>query len=136
MRMTLKARIFIDVLQQVIKKDGFGTNKMTCRDTVSSEYSDECKSIEEYREYGKARAIEKGHWSEEDRYKLNELFISKYINEKAWNEVAEAKKWLVDNGYLRQYEQSRHNGGMVVTYTGVTEKGWSIANKYLALIKR
>lgn len=133
--MTLKARVFIDVLQQVIKKDGFGTNKMTCRDNVSSEYSDECKSIEEYREYGKAKAIEKGHWKDDDTYKMNELFISKYINEKAWNEVAEAKKWLVDNGYLREYKQSRHNGGMVVTYTGVTEKGWSVANKYLMLVK-
>lgn len=134
--MTLKARIFIDVLQQVIKKDGFGTNKMTCRNNVSSEYADECMLIEEYREYGKAKAIEKGSWSDNDIYKLNEFYASRYIIEKARNEVAEAKKWLVDNGYLRQYEQSRHNGGMVVTYTGVTEKGWSIANKYLALIKK
>lgn len=133
--MTLKARIFIDVLQQVIKKDGFGTNKMTCRNNVSSEYSDECKSIEEYREYGKAKAIEKGNWKDDDTYKLNELFISKYINEKAHNEVAEAKKWLVDNGYLKEYKQSRYDGRMIVTYTGITPKGWTIANKYLALIK-
>ena len=134
--MTLKARVFIDVLQQVIKKDGFGTNKMTCRDNVSSEYADECKLIEEYREYGKAKAIEKGHWREADEYRLNEVSIAIYIIEKACNEVDEAKKWLVDNGYLRQYEQSRHNGGMIVTYTGITEKGWAIANKYLALIKK
>lgn len=133
--MTLKARIFIDVLQQVIKKDGFGTNKMTCRDNVSSEYSDECKSIKEYREYGKAKAIAEGHWNDGDIYRLNELFVSKYVFEKAYNEVAEAKKWLVDNGYLKEYKQSRHNGGMIVTYTGVTPKGWAVANKYLSLIK-
>lgn len=133
--MTLKARIFIDVLQQVIKKDGFGTNKMTCRDNVSSEYSDECKSIEEYREYGKAKAIAEGHWTDGDIYRMNELFISKYVSEKARNEVAEAKKWLVDNGYLKEYKQSRHGGSMIVTYTGLTPKGWAVANRYLALIK-
>lgn len=50
-------------------------------------------------------------------------------------EAFEARNWLVENGFLFINDYSKHNGGMTVHYTGVTNKGWEVAPKYLALVK-
>ena len=48
--------------------------------------------------------------------------------------MQEAKKWLIDNGYLFQKSYTKYNGKMKVVYTGVTNKGWKVAPKYLKLV--
>ena len=63
--------------------------------------------------------------------------------ERLWDEVSAADKWLLANGYIREYSFSTHNtvagtGGRVLcnfrhyTKYGLTEKGWAVAAKYMA----
>lgn len=60
--------------------------------------------------------------------------------EKIWEDVAAADKWLMDNGYIREYSFGTHSTvagtGVLCNFRhytkyGLTEKGWAVARKYL-----
>ena len=51
-------------------------------------------------------------------------------------EIGEAHRWLLDNGYIRDFSYVHRMSTRVVRYgerkfIGLTEKGWAVAEKYL-----
>lgn len=120
----LKSRVFIYYLQNV--RGSRTTNKF------SIDFIDEVER-EGYTNAARAKLVA--------RY--GEEFVSQwgcFVKSEAEimldSEALEARKWLVENGYLFQNIQSKYNGRMTVYWTGVTKKGWEVASKYLALIGR
>lgn len=112
--MTSKAFIFISVVEEIINKHGFGSNKM----------------VEElYTRNPEGWMRNTGHTKDE------------YYKESIYAQDLEE---LIELGYLRTYETansytkhySRVSSKTSFTsknYIGVTKEGWEIANKYLAL---
>lgn len=110
--MTLTGKVFKAYAEEILKRHGFGSGKMV-------------KSGEPLMDvYTKLdQMISRGNGKEEalQQYK----------------EMADAEKWLLDNGYLKEYTKSfRVNYGIVGRnrinqYIGLTDKGWAVADKYL-----
>lgn len=119
----LKSRVFIYYLQNV--KGNQTTNKF------SIDYIDEA---------------EKDKYMAAASEKLSAKYSKEFLSRNKWaikseasimldNDAFEARQWLIDNGYLFQNTSKKHNGQMTVYWTGVTEKGWDVAPKYLALVE-
>lgn len=147
MELGLKARAFIYYLQNTEK------GKSTCKfridflnDAEKDEYTkkayekikarnlefekdlvdwDDAEDVAEYEELLKTYTIPKSQmWMVKSEA---EIMLDR--------DAHEAIDWLIQNGYLFRNDYSKHNGGMTVHYTGVTEKGWKVAPMYLKLVK-
>ena len=109
----IKSRVFIDLLNQIPK----GSAKMTCKCNVFSEIADERKAENEELKIAVDR--------------MDRFFICCNIDKEADKDIEEARKWLVLNGYVREWQQEGKKG--TVHFFGITEKGWLVADKYLRL---
>lgn len=118
----IKSRVFIYYLQNV------SGNKMTNKFNI--DFSNE---EEKFAYYKMART--------KLATKYGEVFINQFPNFVASearkmldNDACNARQWLIDNGYLFQNNYTKYDGQMVVRYIGVTQSGWKVAPKYLALV--
>ena len=113
--MTLTGKIFKAYAEEIVKQHGFGSGKMVRKDEPQFLW-------EEYRKLDQIIS-----WGRGDK----EEALREY------SELAAAEKWLLDNGYLKEYTRLYHvNYGIVgrtrgTTYIGLTDKGWAVADKYL-----
>lgn len=130
--MTITGKVFKAYAEAVIAKHGFGSNKMVRED------SPEFISNEIMRGQ---RLVSKRTWAR------NSLSITEEEAEAAerageegeriWTELKNAEKWLIENGYLREYSwvavnaAHHHFVDRSGDCIGLTAKGWAVANKYL-----
>lgn len=115
----MKSRVFIYYITTL-------TGKQTTCKCIKLDKAD----AEKYVEIAKEK-LTKRFGREPQRWMLNaESAIM------ADEEAEEARTWLVANGYLFENVCEKYNGGMKITYTGVTRKGWEVAPKYLALVNK
>lgn len=119
----LKSRVFIYYLQNV--KGNQTTNKFGIEFVSEEEKA-------RYYEAARAKLVSKHG----ERF-VNQFgcFVKSEAEIMLDDEAFEARQWLIDNGYLFQNTQSKHNGQMTVYWTGVTKKGWEVAPKYLAMVE-
>lgn len=116
--MTTAGKIFKAYAEAIVKKHGFGSSKMV--------------------------KTEDARWLSSEMTKLSQMIAwdqDKEAAKKALNDLGEAGKWLIQNGWLRkrdaQCSRSTRYGSYVKHYTvtveyyGLTEKGWAVAQKYL-----
>ena len=109
--MTTTGKVFKAYAAAVVDAHGFGSNKMVRRG------SPEFIGTEEMRAQ---RLIDRGAVEEGTHI---------------FREIGEAYKWLMSNGYLREYvamyEKSHGRRYGFKTNVGLTAKGWAVARKYL-----
>ena len=117
--MTVTGKIFKSYAEAIIAQHGFGSKKMI-RNWSTDFFTERKAEVE---------TLINGHADDSPESKKGlELY------EEMWN----GEKFLLDNGYLRQYQPEwwgwknrryvKHHGSV---YIGLTEKGWAIANKYV-----
>lgn len=125
--MTIKQRVFLDIIEQV----PYGSNKMAKQDNVVGAYIEELKQDAE----AMAQAVAAAEKKFNRKYDLNDSFdrwsVVCEINSRAYAEVREARKWLVEAGYIREWTTKARFGN--ATYHGLTAKGWAVADRYIAL---
>lgn len=127
--MTNKGKIFKAYAEEIVKRYGFGSKKMVANGDTKF-LRDKYSKLDQIISWGRGN---------------KEEALQEY------KELAAAEKWLLDNGYLRQYESqtSRTNTMKVWTgskfvpgykvdvntkrFIGLTEKGWDVAHKYLII---
>lgn len=119
----LKAQVFIDILKQV----PLNSNKTTYKCFVEGNH-------DKFTEQQAIDSVKERCGFDPSEKDINKWMITSERSVLASREVDEARKWLVDNGYLFQYK-AKNYGGLVYTNTGVTKKGWKVAPKYLKLIE-
>ena len=125
--MTIKQRVFLDIIKQV----PYGSNKMAKRDNVVDAYIEELKQDAE----AMAQAVAAAEKKFNRKLNLDDSFDRWIavceINERAYGETREARKWLAEAGYIREWTTKARFG--YATYHGLTDKGWAVADRYIAL---
>ena len=133
--MTIAGQIFKGYAEAIVSRYGFGSNKMV--------FQWDNKRRDELEMKGQ-RLVDKGTHAKNSfsilASELEDALASEKEGLKLWDEMMAADKWLLENGYIREYSFSTHNtvaGTNVLcnfrhyTKYGLTKKGWSVANKYL-----
>lgn len=117
--MTITGQVFKSYAEAIIAQHGFGSNKMV-KNWSPNFFTERKAQI--------AELINNHPDDSEESKKGMELY------EEMWN----GEKFLLDNGYLRQYQPEymtwqnkrrvKKHGSV---YIGLTDKGWAVANKYV-----
>lgn len=132
MEMTMRGKVFAAYAEAIAQKHGFGSGKMV--EQGSPAYIN--------REIMRGqRLVDRATWANEKTSILLEEYEAAMAGKeeglRLWDELAAAEKWLIENGWLRTYnaECSRSRGRrhwtVMVTYCGLTDKGWAVARKYI-----
>lgn len=130
--MTITGQVFKGYAEAIVARHGFGSNKM-----VSAEKNERRRAIVMR---GQRLVDKRTHARNAISILLADAEAAEESGaegERLWKELAAAENWLVGNGWLRTYgaECSRSRGRrrwtVLVTYYGLTAKGWAVARKYL-----
>ena len=130
--MTTTGKVFRAYAEAIVRAYGFGSNKMV------RQGSPEYISRETMRGQ---RLLNRAQWANEKTSILLEEYEAAMAGKeeglRIWDELAAAEKWLIANGWLRTYDaecsrsRGRRHWTVLVTYYGLTAKGWAVARKYL-----
>lgn len=127
--LNLKQRVFIDVIEHV----PYGSNKMTSGTRVIAEYEKELEQNEEVRNMFIETFEERRGEKFDENAPFHNWFLGCDLSHKAYKDVHDAERWLVENGYLRRWDKKARFG--VIVYYGLTAKGWKVADSYIKLAK-
>lgn len=110
--MTTTGKIFKSYVEAIMKKHGFGSNKM-----VLDWSCDFLKGVNQ----SLSSFVPKDDPQNTKAFEL-------------WKECYCGQRFLLNEGYLREYRptwKTRRGSGQGSLYIGLTDKGWAIADKYL-----
>lgn len=148
--MTITGKLFRAYAQELIAKHCFGTNKMIGRPSFWKEYQDQLAGDQGLFDQTLTKVVDEriaeekswglgfpfmGQTEPQRREWLRNDVVSKWaakctIWDKASDELEASLKFLIDNGYMREWTKKVRFG--TAHYYGLTAKGWAIADKYLS----
>ena len=128
--MTLRGKIFKAYAEAVVARHGFGSNKMVAQNSPAYISAENMRA---------QRMIDRAQWTlQKGEVAHDEAEVARAADaygKRIFREMGEAYKWLLDNGYLREYmalyEKSRGRRYGHSLNVGLTAKGWAVAHKYL-----
>lgn len=128
--MTLRGKVFKAYAEAVVARHGFGSNKMVAQNSPAYISAENMRA---------QRMIDRAQWTlQKCEVAQDEADVARAADaegKRIFREMGEAYKWLLDNGYLREYmalyEKSRGRRYGHSLNVGLTAKGWAVAHKYL-----
>lgn len=129
--MNIKQRVFTNIAMQI----PFGSNKMTSKaNAICPIYANELKQ-DKNKVAEAAKLCEKQFGHKFDVDNINDLIIiNMTLNNQAYDEVAEVRDELVNEGYLRKWSTKAKFG--IMNCYGLTAKGWKYAQRYIEMAKK
>lgn len=137
--MTITGQVFTGYAEAVIERHGYGSNKMV------NQWDNRRRERIVMRGQ---RLVDRCTWAKEsismDADKFDAAIAGGDEGKRLWDEVAAADKYLLENGYIREYSFSTHQTvagtGVLCNFRhytkyGLTAKGWAVARKYLDATK-
>lgn len=128
--MTTAGKVFKAYAAAIVAVHGYGSNKMVRQDSPDYISGETVRA---------QRMIDRAMWANEscniDVDKAEAARAAGEEGKRIYREIGEAYKWLLDNGFLREYmatyttSRGRRHG--LITNVGLTAKGWAVARKYL-----
>lgn len=128
--MTLRGKVFKAYAEAVVARHGFGSNKMVAQNSPAYISAENMRA---------QRMIDRAQWTlQKCEVAHDEAEVARAADaegKRIFREMGEAYKWLLDNGYLREYmalyEKSRGRRYGHCLNVGLTAKGWAVAHKYI-----
>ena len=133
--MTITGQVFKGYAEEIVRRHGFGSNKMI------SQWDNRRRENLVMR--GQRLIDKRTHARNKVSIMLAESEAAEASGaegERLWDEIGAADKWLLENGYIREYSFSTHSTvagtGVLCNFRhytkyGLTAKGWAVARKYL-----